>query len=696
MALLPDSLKESIKSKLPFSGGGTKEGSSPTPERSIKEFQIAAKIIAKNFMSLPGIARDLNVARQNVQQLVKIMGGEAATGADAQFLKASEREKKLAVQSEEERAKDLEFFKEQQKEKEKSPTLVVTKEKLEEENKPSTIFDKLKKYLAIGALVTLFVVTFFDDFVAKVKEWANNLWTTIKEKFDEFVDYLRKWFDETVQPIIDSIKEVFNKVIEKISAFFTSVGEWVADKFAKIKEFFEPVVEFIKGVFDKFMGVIDKVKEGFESFRKKAKEIYDGLPPLAKKVVPNFVVKFLEAKPPKEEKPIDDSAERAKLERQQKQQEERIVQQQKEVQETERIRKLEEEKKYKGEDEIVRARLGLPPKTETMKREEAAQKAPEAAPVVPEPVPVAPSAPPKPTPAPPRPAPVRPPKPTPAPPPPAPVPPPAPAPITAEPPKPTGKAAEGPEKQIGGSLTSVATVQSGVDMSGLHPEFQKRLTAMATAFKEETGKKLLITSAYRSNEKQAELFNAKLKEFGGDRARTRRLVAEPMPPLGGGRGSFHLRGLAIDVNSKGPAGINVLAGDRENPTGWLEKFGLSRPVKNENWHIQPTGTLPTPDNPVSPGSPTLVAGKDAKPMDLTEGKKESVGQPEMKSSTPSGGEVASASVDLAAGQRAQQKPTTPVIINSPTTNNTVVQNNMPPPVARSNTDAGKTLMGRVT
>ena len=83
MAMIPDSLKESIQSK--FSFGGSKKDTSPAPDRSIKEFQIAAKIIAKNFMSLPGIARDLNVARQNVQQLVKIMGDEAATGADEEF-----------------------------------------------------------------------------------------------------------------------------------------------------------------------------------------------------------------------------------------------------------------------------------------------------------------------------------------------------------------------------------------------------------------------------------------------------------------------------------------------------------------------------------------------------------------------------------------------------------------------------------
>jgi DNA replication initiation complex subunit (GINS family) len=693
MALIPDSLKESIKSKLPFSGGGTKESSSPTPDRSVKEFQIAAKIIAKNFMSLPGIARDLNVARQNAQQLVKVMGGKAATGADDEFLKASKREKKLEVESEEERAKDLEFFKEQQKEKEKAPTQIITQEKLKDENKPSTIFDKLKKYLALGVLVTLFVVTFFDDFVAKVKEWANNLWTTIKEKFDEFVQYMRNWFDETVQPIIENVKEIFNKVIEKISAFFTSVGEWVAEKFAKIKEFFEPVVEFIKGVFDKFMGVIDKVKEGFQKFKDFIKPYVENAldTPIVKYLPPVLALKALTgAKSPEEKK--------------------------------------EEKKKpvpvTPGYEEGAAADAmisGIEGESYIPEPEAPPPKPPPPKPPAPTPTPT-----PAPTPAPqegvlvdsegrpvqtgfgedirtgemeppaPTPTPAPPPAPAPARPSVAPTPAPPPKPITEQPPTPTGKAAEGPEKQIGGSLTSVVSTQSGVDMSGLHPEFQKRLTAMATAFKEQTGKKLLITSAYRSNEKQAELFNAKLKEFGGDRAKTRKMVAEPMPPLGKGNGSFHLKGLAIDINSKGPAGINVLAGDRESPTGWLEKFGLTRPVKKENWHIQPIGTLPTADNPVNPGAPTLVAGKDAKPMNLAEGKKESIGQPEPTSSAPSGDTVAAASTDVASGQRGQQKPTTPIIINSPKTTNTVVQNNIPSSGAKSKTDAGKTLMNRVT
>jgi hypothetical protein len=238
-----------------------------------------------------------------------------------------------------------------------------------------------------------------------------------------------------------------------------------------------------------------------------------------------------------------------------------------------------------------------------------------------------------------------------------------------------------------GSLSSVANIQSGVDISGFKSDFQERVSAMATAFQQQTGKKLLITSGFRSNEKQKELYDAKVKELGGNEAAARKLVAEPMAPLGKGRGSFHLKGLAIDINSKGPAGINVLAGPRDAPTGWLEKFGLTRPVKKEDWHVQLSGSVPTPDNPVSPGGPTLIAGKDGKPVDLNSGKKESISGAGVPTSA-SGNQVASASGEVASGQRQQQKPTTPVVINAPTTNTTVINKTQtasaPPPKNTAN------------
>lgn len=58
------------------------------------------KIIAKNSISIPMMARDVNVLRQNLVKLTKLKGGKgsAPTKADAFFLKEDEREAALEVQ----------------------------------------------------------------------------------------------------------------------------------------------------------------------------------------------------------------------------------------------------------------------------------------------------------------------------------------------------------------------------------------------------------------------------------------------------------------------------------------------------------------------------------------------------------------------------------------------------------------------
>lgn len=246
-----------------------------------------------------------------------------------------------------------------------------------------------------------------------------------------------------------------------------------------------------------------------------------------------------------------------------------------------------------------------------------------------------------------------------------------------------------------GSLSSLVKTESGVDLSGFSSEFEKRVATMAADFKLKTGKALLVTSGYRSNEKQKTLWDAMLAKVGGDKAEARKKVAEPMAPLGQGKGSLHLKGLAIDINSKGDGGINALAGPRDKPTGWLESFGLTRPVVGEDWHVQGTGLPPTPDNPTNPGSPTLVAGKDGKPTNLTTGKSENL--PVEAKSSDSGTAVASASTEVAAGQRAQQKSSTPIIVNAPTTNTTtVVKNESVRNPNEKVADSNRTLLARAT
>jgi hypothetical protein len=124
----------------------------------------------------------------------------------------------------------------------------------------------------------------------------------------------------------------------------------------------------------------------------------------------------------------------------------------------------------------------------------------------------------------------------------------------------------------------------GVDLEGLHPNLKKRLAGMAKEYHEKTGKKIQINSAYRDSKKQQELF----LKIGAPKA---------APP---GR-SKHEFGAAFDMNS----------GDAENAIklGLFEKYGFTRPVKGETWHVEPVenrgGSFP--DNPVTPGAPVVVA-----------------------------------------------------------------------------------------
>ena len=556
------------------------------------------KVGAKNFLHLKGIARDLNVASQNIQLLLKAVGGEPRKSGqtDMHILTPDQIDKKLEV--------DV------------AKATVVPKE-TEEEKKPSLVgkaFDKLKSSKAgkaVGEAFTKFKGTKAGgkivSIASKIAKYAkifspsnimlafgglsflyvilqSSIFDPIVEGFKEFMGNIGEMFDslkEGVVTFIDNLKESIGEIIDEITS--------------NVAEFFKPFTDKVKEIYDKIVSFItdkiDKIKEFF-----------------------GFKIE------PKGDVP-----------------------------------KLDEEK-VKKEAEKEAEKKGKP-------KEKPVQKPAEAP--APTPTPAAPAPSPAPTPA-------------------------APAPAT--PPPPTAPSPAGEIKAPAGGLSGVATIQSGVDVSGLNPDFEKRVAAMAADFKAKTGKSLLVTSGVRSNEKQKELYDKKVAELGGNEAAARKLVAEPMPPLGKGKGSFHLKGLALDVNSKGAAGLNALAGPRTSPTGWLESYGLSRPVANEDWHIQPSGSVPTADNPVNPGAPTLVADKSGKPIEVNSGKKETIGPAASPPST--GTQIAAASSDVAAGQRQQAKPSTPMVVNNTIVNNNSSTKTTLPAQARDNNSTNNMLMAR--
>ena len=110
----------------------------------------------------------------------------------------------------------------------------------------------------------------------------------------------------------------------------------------------------------------------------------------------------------------------------------------------------------------------------------------------------------------------------------------------------------------------------------LKPEFKTRILQAAAAYKQITGKKLVITSAYRDIKKQTELWNKSNK--------TGRTVARP-------GNSMHNWGLAIDLG--GSSGVDRgknNQGDILALNGILDRFKLWRPMSYEPWHIEPIET----------------------------------------------------------------------------------------------------------
>jgi hypothetical protein len=122
------------------------------------------------------------------------------------------------------------------------------------------------------------------------------------------------------------------------------------------------------------------------------------------------------------------------------------------------------------------------------------------------------------------------------------------------------------------------------DIDNLDPAVKQNFLAMSAENRAMGGKPIQINSAFRSYEEQAKLYAADPKKAA--------------PP---GRSS-HGKGLAIDVNSSDG---NSLA-----QSGLLKKYGFSRPVKGEAWHLEASGAASvlaaqgvySADNPQNQGS----------------------------------------------------------------------------------------------
>jgi len=120
-----------------------------------------------------------------------------------------------------------------------------------------------------------------------------------------------------------------------------------------------------------------------------------------------------------------------------------------------------------------------------------------------------------------------------------------------------------PELCSGESGGNYIKLGSGVELQGINPTMLQRFKAMAQEYGEMSGKKIQVNSGYRSYEKQAALHAAN--------------PSKAAPP---GR-SLHESGLAVDINSTDAAALDQL--------GLMKKYGFTRPVGGEPWHVEPAG-----------------------------------------------------------------------------------------------------------
>jgi len=242
---IPDSLKKVISSKVlkkAEAGGESKVSGLKTLNE-----------VSNNLNFLPNIARDLNVARQNIFKLVKLEGGKPER---ANNIGSGKTEKSPTP-----------VFKEQ------APTYKkVAKEEssFEMGQRFASFFLDLfnpKKLLAkvsIGAIfIAAGIITLFKDAFTGLAEY---LFDAIKESFSKFMDFIKTWFDDSVQPILDEMLKFMDKIWTKVTDFFKPIFDWVGDKIKTLIDFLEPVFTYMRSIFDKAMVLISPLRS-----------IYDGL-----------------------------------------------------------------------------------------------------------------------------------------------------------------------------------------------------------------------------------------------------------------------------------------------------------------------------------------------------------------------------------------------------------------------------------
>jgi len=238
-----------IRSKFKTGDKKTSKTSSPTKEgesASISQDSLVfLKIIAQNSISLPGMARDVNVLRQNVVKLVKLKAKTTSTKADSFFKTEEQKEAELEATRRKQEAKVSLV------EKGGKPKTAGKEKEAESGGMLSAIWSAVKKLgnliffglmAAIGSAIVIGddIVTFFKE-KFKPMELIESFFNSIKEGWTKITE-------------TDIVKETLIKGIGGFLDFVTGglFGEKELRKnLDKLSEELKPVITFFTEMFDR-------------------------------------------------------------------------------------------------------------------------------------------------------------------------------------------------------------------------------------------------------------------------------------------------------------------------------------------------------------------------------------------------------------------------------------------------------------
>jgi hypothetical protein len=281
-----DLFKKKKDSKSP-SKAGAEGGTEGSISADIVPF---LNIIAKNSLALPGMARDMNVLRQNIVKLVKLKNAEAITKADKFFKTEDKREAELEDARKKEKPTQVKINDSGKSKKEDKSS--------GEEGIAEYLFNLIGKTLAVLFLgIGAGIVAAFDlgKLIDTIKDKLNpmpmieglfesikGVWKQITESdiiaetlikgVGKFLDFITSGLfgEKELRESMGELKEYVAPMIDVLTIAFTNIGNWMADNLGW-DSFTIPLSKYLPDAAKQFgITLPDITVPGFRPFKKKA------------------------------------------------------------------------------------------------------------------------------------------------------------------------------------------------------------------------------------------------------------------------------------------------------------------------------------------------------------------------------------------------------------------------------------------